>query len=169
VSQGAVVAARFSGHRWADLATHIVAIGTPHLGSPIEKGVEAISRGLGLFRETQPLSEFLAGRSAGIKDLRHGADDRPEGVRYHAIAGAATKTSGHPLGVLVGDLVVRVSSALGASRHDHAHSSTALVVGGRNHASLLHDPEVTSHIRAQLGPAPEAAYAPTPLLDRGAV
>jgi pimeloyl-ACP methyl ester carboxylesterase len=154
VAQSAVGAARSRGHRWADLTTHLVAIGTPHLGSPIEKGVEVISRSLGLFKETRPLAAFLEGRSAGIKDLRHGVDNRPKGVQYHAIAGAVTMEPAHPLGILVGDLVVRVSSALGSSRSHRAVPSNTLVVGGRHHADLLHDPVVTSHIRGWLAPTP---------------
>lgn len=152
VAQNAVVAARSSGYRWADLTTHLVAIGTPHLGSPIEKGVEMIGKGLGLFKETRPLAVFLEGRSAGIKDLRHGVDNRPEGVQYHVIAGAVTTEPAHPLGVLVGDLVVRVGSAIGRARHHQVAASNVLVVGGRHHADLLHDPEVTSHVRGWLAP-----------------
>jgi pimeloyl-ACP methyl ester carboxylesterase len=150
VARSAVVAARSSGHEWVELATHLVGIGTPHLGSPIEKGVHAISTGLGLFKETRPLAAFLEGRSAGIKDLRHGVDNRPEGVQYHVVAGAVTTRPTHPLGVLVGDLVVRVGSALGRGRHRRVESSNVLVVGGRHHAGLLHDPGVISHTRGWL-------------------
>ncbi|MFZ0014727.1 MAG: alpha/beta fold hydrolase, partial [Acidimicrobiia bacterium] len=56
VNQSAVVAALSCGYRWADLTTHLVAIGTPHLGSPIEKGVEIVSNSLELFKETRPLA-----------------------------------------------------------------------------------------------------------------
>lgn len=150
VAQCAVAAGRSSGHRWADLTTHLVAIGTPHHGSPIEKGVAAISKGLGLFKETRPLAGFLDARSAGIKDLRHGVDNRPEGVKYHVIAGAITTEPGHPLGVLAGDLVVRVASATGWARHNQVAASNVLVVGGRHHAGLIHDPEVNSHTREWL-------------------
>lgn len=153
VARSAVVAARSSGHRWVDLATHLVAIGTPHLGTPIEKGVEAISKGLGLFKETRPLTAFLEKRSAGIKNLRHGVNNRPEGVQYHVVAGAVTTEPTHPLGVLVGDLVVRVSSAIGRGRRHQGASSSVLVVGRRHHANLLHDPEVISHARTWLAPS----------------
>lgn len=149
VAQSAVQTARSSGYRWADLTTHLVAIGAPHRGSPIEKGVETISKGLGLFKETRPLAEFVAGRSGGIKDLRHGSDSRPERVRYHVVAGAVTTRPTHPLGVLVGDLVVRVDSALGGHRSE-VGSGKVLVVGGRHHAGLLRDPEVTACIRRWL-------------------
>ncbi len=154
VNQSAVVAARSCGYRWADLTTHLVAIGTPHLGSPIEKGVEMVSSSLKLFKETRPLAAFLDGRSAGIKDLRHGVDKRPTGVQYHAVAGAVTTHPTHPLGVLVGDLVVRINSALGTSRQLHGEPLSTVVVGRRHHANLLNDSEVTSHIRTWLSTPP---------------
>lgn len=154
VAQSAVVTARSTGRRWADLTSHLVAIGAPHLGSPIEKGVEALSKGLHLFNETRPLTAFLEGRSAGIKDLRYGVNDRPEGVQYHVVAGAVTTKPGHPLGVLVGDLVVSVGSAIGWGRHDRVASSSVLVVGGRHHADLVHDQEVISQTREWLAPTP---------------
>ncbi|HEU4320613.1 MAG TPA: alpha/beta fold hydrolase [Acidimicrobiia bacterium] len=161
VAQNALVAARSAGHRWARLATHLVAIGTPHLGSPVEKGVAMTSRALGLFKETRPLATFLEGRSAGIKNLGYGADHRPDRVRHHAVAGVVTTDPGHPLGVLVGDLVVRVSSALGQSRGDRAGSSDVLVVGGRHHADLLDDPEVVAHTRRWLAPTPRQRRTPS--------
>lgn len=150
VNQSAVEAGRTRGHRWADLTTHLVAVGTPHLGSPIEKGVQVVSRGLGLFKETRPLAAFVDGRSAGIKALRHGVNKRPRGVQYHSVAGAITKQPTNPVGVLVGDLVVRVNSALGNSRQQEAEPSSTLVVGARHHGSLLDDPDVTSQIRSWL-------------------
>lgn len=150
VAQAAVVSARSSGYRWADITTHLVAMGTPHLGSPIEKGVETASRSLGTFPETRPLATFLDGRSAGIKDLRHGRDERPEGVRYHVVAGVITAEPGNPLGVLLGDLVVRVGSAKGSSRQ--RLSSDVLVVASRHHGNLLGDPNVALQTRKWLTP-----------------
>ncbi|MFZ0013039.1 MAG: hypothetical protein WAL25_02880, partial [Acidimicrobiia bacterium] len=78
----------------------------------------------------------------------------PPGVSYHAVAGAITTHPTHPLGVLLGDLVVRINSALGTSRQYRADRLSTLVVGGRHHADLLHDPVVTSHIRTWLTKAP---------------
>jgi pimeloyl-ACP methyl ester carboxylesterase len=150
VAQNAVVGAQSSGHRWVGLVTHLVAIGAPHLGSTVEKGVHGLSEGLKLFEETRPLAYFLESRSAGIKDLRYGVNDRPDGVQYHVIAGVVTREPNHPLGVLVGDLVVRVNSAIGRRREEQSPSSNVLVIGGQNHANLCHDPEVISHTRRWL-------------------
>jgi len=155
VAQSAVIAALTRRLPWGDLATHIVAIGTPHLGSPIEKGVDLVGRFLGVFEVTRPLREFLEGRSAGIKDLRHGADNRPNGLAYHVVAGVVTKEPTHLLGALVGDLVVQVSSAVGGGG---TPSSNVLVVGGRQHADLPGDPDVATHIRGWLS---QQSMAPT--------
>ena len=152
VAQSAVVNAQPSAHRWVGVARHIVAIGAPHLGTPIEKGVQGISKGLGLFKETRPLGSFLGSRSVGIKDLRYGVNHRPDGVKFHIIAGAISTEASNPLGLLVGDLVVRISSAIGRSRKHQAASSNVLIVGGQSHANLLHDPEVISHTRRWLAP-----------------
>ncbi len=156
VARSAVVTAISSGHRWVELARDLVAIGAPHFGSPIEKGVEIISKGLGFFKESQPLSAFLDQRSAGIKNLRHGiegADDSTGALNYFVVAGAVTAGPANPLGKMVGDLVVRVGSATGRSRRLNVGSSDALIVGGRNHADLVHDPEVITQVRTWLTPA----------------
>ena len=150
VAMSAVESGRASDHRWPNLASHLVAIATPHLGSPIEKGVEALSRGLERFGVTAPLSEFVSSRSAGIKDLRFGTGHEVEGVRTHLIAGAVTEEATHPMGRLVGDLVVRVASATGQGRWRRVESSNSLVLGGRNHARMLADPEVVAHTRSWL-------------------
>lgn len=157
VARSAVKAAHASGHEWVDLARHIVAIGTPHLGSPIEKAVGFISDGLGLFRETRPLGAFVEQRSAGIKNLGNGvdrADDSTGAIAYHVVAGAVTAEPTHPLGVLVGDLVVGVGSATGKGRRFQVDSSDVLVVGARRHADLLQDPRVISQTRRWLAATP---------------
>ncbi|MFV1961403.1 MAG: esterase/lipase family protein [Acidimicrobiia bacterium] len=73
VARSAVYAGQEAGHGWVGVVRHVVALGSPHLGSPIEKGANIASWGLGLVPESRPLGEFLNHRSAGIKDLRFGA------------------------------------------------------------------------------------------------
>ncbi len=82
VVESAVAAAHESGQGWVERTSHLVALSTPHLGSPIEKLVHLVSKSLGLFRESRPLGAFLDQRSAGIRDLRHGptVDGGPLGV-----------------------------------------------------------------------------------------
>ncbi|MFZ0625727.1 MAG: alpha/beta fold hydrolase [Acidimicrobiia bacterium] len=150
VARSSVEVARASGYPWVELVRHLVAIGTPHLGSPIEKGVQLVSDGLGLFKETRPLKAFLGQRSAGIRDMGgiNREFDHLDAIDRHIVAGVVTTRPNHPLGVLFGDLVVRVGSATAGG---HMDPSDRLVVGGRKHADLIRDQEVISQIRTWLG------------------
>lgn len=156
VARSAIASGRAAGHGWVEMASHLVAIGTPHLGSPIEKGVRLASDGFGLLEESRPLQDFLDQRSAGIKDLRLGLqeDDEIGTISQHFIAGTVTTASTHPIGRLVGDLVVRVPSATGKGRRRSVEASDVQVVGGRHHAGLLGDPTVATQIREWLGAVP---------------
>lgn len=154
VARSAVVTARSLPHTWVELTSHLVAIAAPHFGSPIEKGVQAISSGLGLFKNSRPLGAFLDQRSVGIKNLRYGVYQGEVGgsLQYHVVAGAVTADPTHPLGFLIGDLVVRVASATGVSRRAQVGAADVLVVGGRSHAGLTGDPEVISQVKEWLTP-----------------
>ena len=150
VVESALVAAHESGQGWVDKTSHLVALSAPHFGSPIEKLVHLVSKSLWLFRESRPLGAFLDQRSAGIRDLRHGPTvdgERFGSIRHHLVAGAVTTDPTRPLGVLVGDLVVRVASATKKGRD---WDTEVLIFGGRNHAGLRHDPEVVARIRSWL-------------------
>lgn len=153
IARSAAVSGTAAGHEWVDAASHVVGIGTPHLGTPIEKTVHGISEALGLVDETRPIASLLDTRSAGIKDLRTGVDDRPKDLQLHAIAGTVTSDPTQIAGALLGDMVVRVSSALDQPRNSRHPSSSVLVLGGRNHANLAHDPEAITHTRSLLTPA----------------
>ena len=163
VARSALSAGRACGHRWTEAARHLVTLGSPHLGSPLEKGANLVSWGLGFAPESRPLGEFLDGRSAGIKDLRFGAvaeeDWRnadpnslvtgpvdevpvPVNVEQHFVAGVVTDEPNHPLGVLVGDLIVRAGSGTGRGRRRRIEATDVVVFGGRSHLDLLHDPGV---------------------------
>ncbi|MEX0796233.1 MAG: alpha/beta fold hydrolase [Acidimicrobiia bacterium] len=162
VARSAIIAAGSAGAKWVRLATHVVAIAAPHFGTPIEQGVRYVSNGLGLFKESRPLGAFLEQRSAGIKSLRHrigSTDDDSTGFGYHVVAGVITREPDHPLGRVFGDLVVGVGSATGRGHLFETESPDILVVGGRNHADLVHAPEVVAQVRTWLSrsnPAPEA-------------
>lgn len=165
VIRSAVLSGHRLGHRWATLASRVVTLGTPHLGTPLEKGVDLVSLGLRLAPESRPLSAFLDGRSVGIKDLRHGTvwplDQEadavlPDGVTHHFIAGVITADAGHPVGFAAGDLVVRVGSGTGRSRRRRVEATDVRVVGGRRHFDLLRDPDVHEQVLAWLD-APASA------------
>ena len=138
-------------HGWVDRMADLIVVATPHDGTPIEKFVNLASHGFRRFSSTEPLSQFLEGRSRGIKDMRHGPQasaSRPDHVKLHVIGGAVTGNPRHPLGIAAGDLVVRESSAR-AQPGDHA--SNTLMVGSVTHVSLLRSRETIDAIVGFLG------------------
>jgi hypothetical protein len=158
-------------HRWPGLVEHVVTLGSPHLGAPLEKGANLIAWALGFAPESRPLGEFINQRSAGIKDLRFGAireDDwrgsdpdallrdvvedfsLPGVIEQHFITGAVTAEPGHPVGVLFGDLIVRSGSGIGRGRRRLVEATDVRVLGGRRHFDLLHDPLVHDQVRGWL-------------------
>ena len=142
VARNALLAAS-SDQGWTTKARHIVTVGSPHLGAPLEKGVKLAATGLNQTPESRPIGEFLDQRSAGIKDLGFGSDgdsvDRHPGVELHFVAGAITAEADNIFGRIVGDLIVPVASATGLSRNKSVSSHSVRVMGGRNHRALLHD------------------------------
>ena len=52
---------------------HIVGLGAPHLGAPLERFVNAGTHAMARLPETRPIATWLNRRSVGIKDLRHGS------------------------------------------------------------------------------------------------
>ena len=85
VARSACHQASESGRRWTKRVRHLVSLGTPHLGAPLEQGAHVAAEALYALPETQMLGAFLRRRSAGIRDLRHGS-------RSTRTGGAATPT-----------------------------------------------------------------------------
>lgn len=171
VARSALATGFAAGDTWASATRSLVALGAPHLGSPLEKGANILAWGLSHTPESQPLGDFLRERSVGIKDLRFGRvreadwtdkdpdallDDAledvtpPEGVNQHFVAGVITAQASHPVGVVVGDLVVRVGSATGSGRRRRVAASDVLVLGKRRHFDLATEPAVHEQIRSWL-------------------
>jgi len=174
-SMGGLVArsACHHGGSWAGLVRHVISLGTPHTGAPLEQAVHAISAALHLVPETRPFARFLRRRSAGIRDLRRGSlvdedwrDQDPdvlrakaltevplcEGVTHCFVAATITGSDRHPVGRLLGDVLVLSPSASGRSRSrrigfDEAYGMT---LGGTHHLALLNHPEVYAQLRSWL-------------------
>ncbi len=126
------------GHRWPETLRDIVYLGTPHLGSWLEKAANAGSWVLRhASTRSAPIGMLLDGRSRGIKDLRFGMladdgwDDAPiddlltglvpdepwlPGVTHHLVVGRMRTWDNHPLNHLFGDSLVRRGSASGVGR-----------------------------------------------------
>ncbi len=167
VIRSACLSAAARGHQWIGFVNDVVTLGAPHRGAPLEKFVNAASWALGATSETRPLADFLNARSGGIKDLRFGAvaegDWRgvdpdallrntvgdhtlPAGIRHHFVSGTITADPKHPVGAIVGDLVVRPSSSSGR----RLEPTTVTVVGGARHPDLPRDAAVIDHVMGWL-------------------
>jgi pimeloyl-ACP methyl ester carboxylesterase len=151
VIRSALTAGKNLDHSWVTKASNIVTLGSPHLGTPIEKLVSGLAVSLGIARDTVPLQEFIDTRSEGIKDLRLGlaGHELPSGIAHHFVAGVVTDRVEHPVGAAVGDLVVRVPSATAGSE---AKPSSSVVAGGLRHNDLVRNEEVIAQVVAWLEP-----------------
>ena len=162
-----------SGHRWTEIVRHMVSLGTPHLGAPLEQGAHVAAEALHALPETRMLGAFLRRRSAGIRDLRHGSlvDEDWRGRDPNALRAAAckevpllqgathffvsatiTRSPHHPLGRLLGDILVLTPSSTGQGRirripfkAEHGHH-----VSPAHHLALLNHPEVYERLRRWL-------------------
>jgi hypothetical protein len=169
VARSACHAGAAAEHAWVRRLGAVVFLGTPHHGAPLERGGNLLDAILGLSPYSAPFARLGKIRSAGITDLRHGSvvdedwegRDRfararprhlalPDGVRWHAVAGATAR-----VGRVLGDGLVPVDSALG--RHRDPDRCLAFPDSGRwiargvNHFELLSDPGVYEQIKAWLG------------------
>jgi hypothetical protein len=168
--------ARRDGHAWLAHLRDIVYLGTPHTGSPLERGGHRLDALLGASPYTAALSRLGKLRSAGITDLRDadlgegGQQGRapsrarrvplPRGVRSHAIAGCIAPTSHATHDRLLGDGLVPLDSALGLhadpARSLRIPASRRWIGHGLHHLDLLDDPGVYRRIRSWLVLAPRA-------------
>lgn len=166
-SMGGLVArsaiAQAGRRRWRRRLRCLVTLGTPHQGAPLERGGQQIQQLLNLSAYSRPLALLAAGRSAGIRDLRHaslleadaGKASRlplPGGVACYAVAATTSrKPSGSPARWL-GDGLVPVASALGQHRSPSrrlAFTDTALFTG-LGHLGLQTDPAVLRQLQEWL-------------------
>ena len=165
-----------AGHAWRKGLKHLVFLGTPHGGAPLEGLGHWVDQRLGSNPVTRPFAAIGQIRSAGINDLREGkvlsdADSAsapqglplPAGVACFAVAAttAAEPADGQPsfktllTNRYVGDGLVPVQSALGLHKEPGRCLTFALenqwIAHGVNHMELLSRPEVGRKLVAWLG------------------
>ncbi|HWO63557.1 MAG TPA: hypothetical protein VNO31_26355 [Umezawaea sp.] len=142
VARAAVHEALASDQAWIPLLHDVICLGSPHLGSPVERGAALMSLLLGAFPESAPLGALADLRSAGIKDLAHGTPfTAAPHVRQHFLAATVAANPDGVTGRLVGDLLVSTASATDTSQEAARH-----VLGGLSHGTLLHHPEVRAKL-----------------------
>ncbi len=155
---------------WLQHLQRVICLGTPHHGSPLEKAGHLLDLAMLKTPYTEPLA-FGRKRSAGIKDLRHGnlldedwqgydpdqyrLDSRRSvpllhGVDYYFAAAIVGLDQGDPLGQLLGDLLVRLDSAVGSHAEDlkrvNIGPENCRVFYDKNHFDLLDDERVHQQI-----------------------
>ena len=141
------------GARWTSKVRHLVALGAPHTGVPLEKMIHAWARTLRAVPESRPLADILDLRSAGIRDLRHGyVTPRVTGLTYTFISASVHRSPRHPLSWIAGDLLVRSSSATGRTGDGAVvvESDNVYHLAPLTHFDLLDHPEVYHRIREVL-------------------
>lgn len=154
-----------AGCSWVERVRHVVCLGTPHLGAPLERGVNALASMLDRLPETRPAARLLNGRSAGVKDLRYGAcveadwegADPDEFLRdrctevpflphaaYYFVAATVVRDAGHPAAAWLGDLFVQLPSASGNGirRRVPFPPDNGAHFGGMHHFDLLNHPDI---------------------------
>lgn len=164
---------RETNARWLPLVRRVISLGSPHRGAPLAKLGAVLTTVLGAIDlpGTLVTSRVLEGRSAGIKDLRHGslvdedwlgkdpdALDAPgakeipllPSVTYSFVSATITRDPEHPLGRLIGDLLVRVPSSEGASVQEQTFEIETARFGGVMHHQLQNHPAIYEVVRAAL-------------------
>ena len=158
-------------HEWRGRLRHVVGLGAPHLGAPLERFANWGTHRLGRLPETRPIATWLNRRSVGIKDMRYGAlleedwlghdpdellQDRCTkatllpGVLYSV---ASATLSREPHGLFAHDLLVQHSSAhgVGKIRSIPFDPERTFHLGGRkHHFDLLADARVYNQVRSWL-------------------
>jgi pimeloyl-ACP methyl ester carboxylesterase len=130
--------------RWPELVRHVVYLGSPHAGASLAMGAAMLAGLLSARPSTKAWGEFLDLRSAGIQDLSAGvplASCTPlASARHHTVVAELTHSERHPVGRLLGDLMVRsVSADVGVG--------DTLRIAPAHHLDLLNHPRVYPALR----------------------
>lgn len=171
VSRSAHAYAQEHRMHWPLALKHLVFLGTPHHGAPLERAGNWVDVILGSTPYSRPFAKLGQLRSAGITDLRYGhvletdwqGHDRfrrkpdtrthlplPESVACFTVAATLAAPRSLLAERLVGDGLVPLRSALG--QHDDQARTLAFPKSAQhtlyrmNHMELLHSPLVTAQL-----------------------
>lgn len=127
VSRSACSHAARGKQPWMAALRHLVCLGSPHHGAPLERGGRWIDTVLGAMPFAAPLARVGTLRSAGITDLHHGlaraaredapSAPLPRGVRCYAIAASTAAAGPRPARSNPAS-----TAAAGARRRDTLHA-----------------------------------------------
>ena len=117
VARSACHYASVAGQPWIGRLAHLVCLGTPHLGAPLERAGKWADYLIGISPYSAPFARLGKVRSAGVQDLGHGYlrdEDWSAAAGRHR--GAVPAAVALPSGA--------VCCAIAASRHDRPRSAT---------------------------------------------
>lgn len=155
-----------SVRRFASHVRRVFCLGSPHRGAPLAKLGHSLTGALDAIDlpATQIIARILAGRSAGIRDLRRGEvldeDWRlPDSgaasdvtwlphARHYFVSATVTDDPDHLVGRLVGDLLVRVPSSSGPARKTSQFAIHTRRYGGILHHQMQNHPAVYEQLRS---------------------
>ena len=128
---------------WMPLLTHVVTLGSPLGGAPLERFADATLDAIISHSEVAaPIAELGHGRSIGIKDLGPGvAEPLPAHISHVAVVAAVGATPAAPTSRIIGDGIVPTASARG--RHPDHPGLTVVELVRSHHLSLLNHPGVS--------------------------
>jgi hypothetical protein len=171
VARSAVASAHQDGLAWPKHLKHLIFLGTPHHGAPLERAGNWIDVLLGSTHYSRPFAKLGQLRSAGVTDLRYGhvidadwqghdrfrrkPDSRtplplPEGVACFTIAATLAAKRSAVADRLVGDGLVPLPSAMGqhddAGRQLHFAPKHQYIAHRTSHMQLLSSLQVTKQL-----------------------
>ena len=154
---------------WLDQLQHMIFLGTPHHGAPLEKGGNYLENIFKFSPYSAPFAKLARVRSAGITDLRygnivdedwHGSDPHhlngdkrtavplPAHVESYAVAATINKANAK---IAMGDGLVMLNSALGKHKNPlydlNIPEENQLVCCETNHMDLLDSNEVYEQMK----------------------
>lgn len=136
---------------WPALTRMVICLGSPNLGSAVERFGHLTTTALRLSRITEPLARIGAQRSQGIQDLRYGPGRHTQGtpaIAWRFIGGSLTDDPDNPLGEIIGDGLVTPGSA---TAHELEGDVQSIRLGALGHMALQTDPRGYSQILGWLG------------------
>lgn len=148
VSRVAAAHAHHDGLAWSKSLDHIICLGSPHHGAPLERVAKKLRAVLDFadVAATRVIGEVLGARSVGIHDLGDGVHHEVPDVRLSVVASSVTADTEDLASEILGDLLVPVSSASGAK----LKVDDVARFGSINHLQLTNHPQVYPVLRGWL-------------------
>ena len=158
IALGACDQAMAAGMQWPQSTRMLICLGSPHLGSPLERLGQLATTTLKLTAVTRPLGNIAATRSQGIKDLHRGPGapqtlPEPHTIAFRFLGASLAENVEHPISEFLGDGLVPLSSAI---THEIEGDVESAKIGKLGHLGLLNDTRVYRQIREWLGVLYEA-------------